>query len=287
MRKAISHLDFFTKVCALWLVFVGIMAIISGFLPLPNPTDFDLDAIGVGMFSPGHLLGTDSNGYDLLSNVVNGSRISLLIAVVSVGIGGSIGSAVGIIAGFRRGKLDSGINLIFNILLSIPNLVLGLALVAVLATSPDASTPVPSSRRIIVIIFSLTVVIIPILGRIARAATLTWVNREFVLAARSMGMRDKDIIWKHIVPNVLPAIYAVAFLAVGVVIVAEGSLALLGVGITEGVSWGGMIARVAGEFTYAPQSMYVPVAVLAFTVISCNQIGDHLRSRLDSREGKI
>jgi peptide/nickel transport system permease protein len=146
---------------------------------------------------------------------------------------------------------------------------------------------VPSSRRIIVIIFSLTVVIIPILGRIARAATLTWVNREFVLAARSMGMRDKDIIWKHIVPNVLPAIYAVAFLAVGVVIVAEGSLALLGVGITEGVSWGGMIARVAGEFTYAPQSMYVPVAVLAFTVISCNQIGDHLRSRLDSREGKI
>jgi peptide/nickel transport system permease protein len=287
MRKAISHLDFFTKVCFFWLVFVGIIAAISGFLPLVNPTEFDLDAVGVGMFSSGHLLGTDSNGYDLLSNVVNGARISLLIAIVSVGIGGSIGSAIGIIAGFRRGKIDSGINLIFNILLSIPNLVLGLALVAVLATSPDASTPVPSSRRVIVIIFSLTVVIIPILGRIARAATLTWVNREFVLAARSMGMRDKDIIWKHIVPNVLPAIYAVAFLAVGVVIVAEGSLALLGVGITEGVSWGGMIARVAGEFTYAPQSMYVPVAVLAFTVIACNQIGDHLRSRLDSREGKI
>jgi peptide/nickel transport system permease protein len=219
MRKAISHLDFFTKVCAFWLVFVGIMAAISGFLPLPNPTDFDLDAVGVGLFSPGHLLGTDSNGYDLLSNVVNGARISLLIAIVSVGIGGSIGSAIGIIAGFRRGKIDSGINLVFNILLSIPNLVLGLALVAVLATSPDASTPVPSSRRIIVIIFSLTVVIIPILGRIARAATLTWVNREFVLAARSMGMRDKDIIWKHIVPNVLPAIYAVAFLAVGLRVV--------------------------------------------------------------------
>ena len=287
MRKLISDLDLFTKVCAFWLIFVVVMATVSGFLPLPNPTDFDLDAVGAGMFSPGHLLGTDSNGYDLLSNVVNGSRISLLIAVVSVGVGGSIGSAVGIIAGFTRGKVDSGINLIFNILLSIPNLVLGLALVAVLATSPDASTPVPSSRRIIVIIFSLTVVIIPILGRIARAATLTWVNREFVLAARSMGMRDKDIIWKHIVPNVLPAIYAVAFLAVGVVIVAEGSLALLGVGITEGVSWGGMIARVAGEFTYAPQSMYVPVTVLALTVISCNQIGDHLRSRLDSREGKI
>jgi len=287
MRKALSRLDLFTKVCAFWLGLMALTAIFGGFFPLIEPTEFDLDSVGVGIFSSGHILGTDSNGYDLLSNVVNGARISLLIAVISVGVGGTIGSAIGIIAGYMRGKVDYGINLVFNILLSIPNLVLSLSLVAVLATSPDASTPVPSSRRIIVIIVSLTFVIIPILGRIARGATLTWINREFVLAAKSMGMKDKDIILKHIVPNVLPAIYAVAFLAVGVVIVAEGSLALLGVGITDGVSWGAMIARVAGEFTYAPQSMYVPVAVLALTVISCNQIGDYLRSQLDTREGKI
>jgi len=86
---------------------------------------------------------------------------------------------------------------------------------------------------------------------------------------------------------VLPAIYAVIFLAIGVVIVAEGALSLLGVGIIDGVSWGAMIGRVAGDFTYAPQSMYVPVVVLALTVIAFNQIGDHLRSQLDSREGKI
>jgi oligopeptide transport system permease protein len=102
-----------------------------------------------------------------------------------------------------------------------------------------------------------------------------------------MGMKDRHIIFKHIVPNVLPAIYAVIFLAIGVVIVAEGALSLLGVGIIDGVSWGAMIGRVAGDFTYAPQSMYVPVVVLALTVIAFNQIGDHLRSQLDSREGKI
>jgi peptide/nickel transport system permease protein len=89
------------------------------------------------------------------------------------------------------------------------------------------------------------------------------------------------------VPNVLPAIYSVGFLAIGVVIVAEGSLSLLGVGVVDGVSWGAMIARVAGEFTFTPQSMYVPVTVLALTVIASNQIGDYLRSRLDLREGKI
>ena len=100
-------------------------------------------------------------------------------------------------------------------------------------------------------------------------------------------MRPRHIVLKRIVPNVLPAIYAVGFLAIGVVIVAEGSLSLLGVGITDGVSWGSMVARVAGDFTFAPQSMYVPVAVIALTVIACNQVGDYLRSRLDLREGKI
>ncbi|MGA1442679.1 MAG: ABC transporter permease, partial [Ilumatobacteraceae bacterium] len=185
------------------------------------------------------------------------------------------------------GRLDYFVSTGFNILLSIPNLVLGLALVAVLATSSDPSVPIASNRRVIIIIIALTVVIIPILGRIARGATLTWINREFVVAARSMGMRDKDIIVRHIVPNVLPAIYSVLFLAVGVVIVAEGALSLLGVGVVDGVSWGAMIARVAGEFTYAPQSMYVPVVVVALTVIACNQLGDFLRGRLDLREGRI
>lgn len=287
MRKLWSTFNLPTKISAAWVSIILFFVVTGSFLPLPNPTEYDPEASGVGLFSSGHLLGTDINGYDLLSNVVNGARISILIALISVGVGGLIGSAIGIGSAYVRGKLDIAVNLLFNILLSIPNLVLGLALVAILATSPDPSIPIDPNRRVFIIIFSLTVIIIPILGRIARGATLSWVNREFIVAARSMGMKDRHIIFKHIVPNVLPAIYAVIFLAIGVVIVAEGALSLLGVGIIDGVSWGAMIGRVAGDFTYAPQSMYVPVVVLALTVIAFNQIGDHLRSQLDSREGKI
>ena len=287
MRKLWSTFNLPTKISVVWVALVFFFVVTGSFLPLPDPTEFDPDASGVGLFSSGHLLGTDINGYDLLSNVINGARISILIALISVGVGGLIGSAIGIGSAYVRGKVDLVVNLFFNILLSIPNLVLGLALVAILATSVDPSIPIDPNRRVIIIIFSLTVVIIPILGRIARGATLSWVNREFIVAARSMGMKDRHIIFKHIVPNVLPAIYAVIFLAIGVVIVAEGALSLLGVGIIDGVSWGAMIGRVAGDFTYAPQSMYVPVIVLALTVIAFNQIGDHLRSQLDSREGKI
>lgn len=287
MLKRFKKMDRFTKICTAWLTLMVIFALFGRFFPLPPPNEFDPDAPGVGLFSAGHLLGTDASGYDLLSNIVNGARTSLMIAFISVIIGGSIGAAIGIFSAYVRGRTDYFVNLFFNIMLSIPNLVLGLALVAVLASSVDPTVQVAASRRVIVIIIALTAVIIPILGRIARGATLAWANREFVVAARSMGMRDRHIILRHIVPNVLPAIYAVGFLAIGVVIVAEGALSLLGVGVVDGTSWGAMIARVAGEFTYAPQSMYVPVAVLALTVIACNQIGDYLRGTLDGREGRL
>ncbi|MGA1032210.1 MAG: ABC transporter permease [Ilumatobacteraceae bacterium] len=287
MRNLFAQMNLLSKLSAVWMALMTALAVFGWLIPLPDPREYDPEASAAGLFSPGHLLGTDAGGYDLLSNVVNGARTSLLIAFISVGFGGLVGAAVGIIAAYRRGRLDYVVSTGFNILLSIPNLVLGLALVAVLATSSDPSVPIASNRRVIIIIIALTVVIIPILGRIARGATLTWINREFVVAARSMGMRDKDIIVRHIVPNVLPAIYSVLFLAVGVVIVAEGALSLLGVGVVDGGSWGAMIARVAGEFTYAPQSMYVPVVVVALTVIACNQLGDFLRGRLDLREGRI
>ena len=287
MRSRFKSMDWFTRMSVVWLCLMAFFAIFGRLLPLPDPLFSDFEGLGVGLFSPGHILGADTNGYDLLANVVVGAQTSLLIALVSVGLGGFIGAVLGIIAAYRRGRLDYFVNTTFNIFLSIPNLVLGLALVAVLATSSDPSIPVSVTRRTVVIIISLTIVIIPILGRIARGATLTWVNREFVIAARSMGMKDKDIIIRHIVPNVLPAIYAVGFLAIGVVIVAEGALSLLGVGVIDGVSWGAMIARVAGDYEFAPHSLYVPATVLALTVISCNQVGDYMRSRLDTREGKI
>jgi len=147
MRKLWSTFNLPTKISAAWVSIILFFVVTGSFLPLPNPTEYDPEASGVGLFSSGHLLGTDINGYDLLSNVINGARISILIALISVGVGGLIGSAIGIGSAYVRGKLDIAVNLLFNILLSIPNLVLGLALVAILATSPDPSIPIEQEKK--------------------------------------------------------------------------------------------------------------------------------------------
>lgn len=116
---------------------------------------------------------------------------------------------------------------------------------------------------------------------------MSWTGREFVLAAQTMGMRARNIIWTHIVPNVLPALIAVGFLAVGVVIIAEASLSILGVGVPDGASWGAMISRGRNEIDYAPHVVLVPLFFLATTVICTNHVGDILRARLDKRQARI
>ena len=281
-----KNLGLFSKISFTWLSLMLFFAIAGPLLPLPDPNEFS-DIQGAGLFTPGHLLGTDLNGNDLLANIVIGSRNSLSIAILSVGLGSLLGGILGIAAGYLRGKTDYVLTVFFNIFLSIPNLILSLVLIAVLATSPDPAEVVADGRRLIVIIISLTIVIVPILGRITRGSTLAWTNAEFVVAAKSMGMKDLVIIRRHIIPNVLPSIYAISFLAVGIVIVVEGALSLLGIGVGQGISWGSMLARSQGDLESAPTSLFVPLAFLALTVIACNQVGDSLRQRLDNRESKL
>ena len=268
-----------------WLAIIGLIAIVYPLLSSTDPKFVYENDLGVGPFTNGHLFGTDTNGYDIFRELLHGTRLTLLVAVVAVG--GAIGSLIGILSGYVRGKIDAVVNVIFSAVLSIPNLVLALALVAVLATAPDAYSTVSNWRKVFVVVLALTIVIIPILGRIARGATLSWSNREFVTAAKSMGAKNSTILWKHIVPNVLPAVMAIAFLAVGVVIVAEGSLSLLGVGIPDGNSWGAILAAGRNDMEYTPHVVYFPIIFIALTVISCNQIGDVIRQSLDRREARI
>ncbi len=270
-----------------WLGVAAFLAVFGSFLPIDSYQTIHGDFIDSPPLTAGHWFGVDSNGYDILSGIINGARLSIFVALVSVGVGGLVGSFLGVTAAYYRGRYDGVVSTFFNVVLSVPNLVLALALVAVLATNVDINQPVPTWRRLATLVIALTVVIVPILGRIARAATLAWSGREFVTAARSMGMRDRQIITRHIVPNVLPSLIAVGFLAIGVVIIAEASLSLLGVGIPDGASWGGMIARGRNDLEYNPHALYFPIVVLAFTVISTNHIGDVLRGGLDRREGRL
>jgi peptide/nickel transport system permease protein len=272
---------------ASWLFILLFFALFGPLLPIPDTLFSFEDSLSVGVFSPGHILGTDSNGYDMFAQLVEGSRYSLLIAGISVIVGTVVGSIFGILAAFKRGIFDRIANALFSVVLSIPNLLLSITLIAVFGSSPDPSNPVPPSRRLIVVIVSLTIVIIPIIGRIARSTAMSWSSRDFVTAARSMGMTDRQIIVRHIVPNVLPALLAIAFLAIGVVIVAEGSLSLLGAGIGEKTTWGSMIARGRAEIEYYPHILFVPIAAVAFTVIACNRLGDEVRRSLDPREARL
>ena len=269
-----------------WLSLIVFFSIFGSFLPLPTWNESNYEALGLKPFSSGHFLGTTMDGYDMLSGLINGARISVFVSILSVGIGGSIGAIIGITSAYFRGRYDKFVVLLFNVMLSIPNLVLSLALISTFASdTQDANAS--TGRRVSVLIASLTIVIIPLVGRIARASTMQWTSREFVLASKSMGTQNFTIIRKHILPNVAPAMLAIAFLAVGSVIIVEGSLALLGIGIPGGASWGSMLASGRLNLEFSAHEVYLPSLAIAFTVISTNWFGDYVRNSLDKREAKI
>lgn len=269
-----------------WIGTAVFLAVFGWLLPTRSWDDADYDALGVRPFSPNHFLGTTGDGYDMLSGLVNGARISIFVALVGVVIGGSIGTFIGVTAAYYRGTYDRVVTMMFNVMLSIPNLVLSLALLSVLAYS-DENNPTTTSRRVGVLMLSLTIVVVPILGRIGRASALQWAGREFVLASKSMGTSNATIIRRHILPNVAPAILAIGFLAIGSLIIVEGSLAVLGIGVPGGASWGSMLANGRGNIAYSPHEVYMPAMAIALTVISCNWFGDYVRRSLDQRESKI
>lgn len=271
---------------SIWFYICILVALVGQFLPLPVWNDFDFENPGVGMFSGGHILGTDLDGQDILSMLIHGTRTTMLICIVSVTAAMFIGGLLGILGAYRRGWIDTVISMYFNVTLSIPTLVLVLVMIAIFS-SPDPFNPSAGMPRVLVIIISLTLVIIPVLGRLARSAALSWTERDFVLVAESMGMKRRSILWNHIVPNVIPSMMSVGFLAAGVVIVAEGGLAILGAGTNPGESWGSLLAKNRSDIALVPHTTLIPAVVIALTVMALNYFGDYFRQKIDGREARI
>ncbi len=237
-------------------------------------------------------LGTDSNGNNMLLLLAKGARNSLIVSVGAVTFGLLVGGTFGLIAGYFRGRVDSFLTSIFNILLAIPQLVLAIALVSVLATDTiDAKGiphPVAAGRRLLILVIALGIVSVPILARITRANALQWSQREFVLAARAQGARNLSVMVREVLPNVLPAMFSIALLGVAVAMVAEGGLSILGVGVHfPSVSWGNMIAIGRADLRTAPHIVFEPVACIFLTVLSLNYLGDVIRARFDVRESVL
>jgi peptide/nickel transport system permease protein len=140
----------------------------------------------------------------------------------------------------------------------------------------------------VVLIFALGVVSIPVLARITRATTLSWSQREFVLAARALGTKNRRIMFAEVLPNVLPAMFSIALLGMAVVVVAEGGLSVLGVGVQLPTpSWGNILAEGRSELRDAPHIVLIPTVVIFLTVLALNYLGDVVRARFDVRESAL
>ena len=267
-----------------WLGGITLLAVLAPILPLKDPDQSYLEIVRKPPIQPGHLLGGDGSGRDMLSRVIWGARTSLTISVSAVLLGLLVGGLLGLVAGYHRGKLDAALTTLFNVLLSMPALVLALSLVAVFASSDENTS---TSRKLVVLIAALGIVSIPVLGRISRASTLAWSEREFVKAAEVMGAKPLRIIWREVLPNVLPAMMSIALLGMGVVIVAEGALALFGASVQGEPTWGTMIADGRGDLRNYPHIVFIPSAALFFTVLSLNYLGDVVRARFEVRESVL
>lgn len=258
-------------IAAVWAFVIVVAAFLAPLLPLPDPNVPDYDHIG-SLPMVGHLLGTDQLGRDILSRVIFGAQASLQIGFVAVALGLTVGLALGLLAGYYGGWIDALISLVVDIVLAFPALVFIIVLVAIYGSSAP------------VLIVGLGAIMVPTFTRLARANTLVWAQREFVMAATVLGSRKLRTLWKEILPNVIPGVFSYAFLVVAVVIVAEGALSFLGFGIQPPTSsWGSMISSGRQSLYTAPHIVAIPSIVLLLTVMSFNFIGDYLRGRNPGR----
>jgi peptide/nickel transport system permease protein len=269
-----------------WLVFITLTALLAPLLPLKDQYAGDYLAPNAGFFSPGHFLGTDESGRDVLSRAVYGARGSLLIGIGSILVGVLIGGFFGLLAGFRGGKTDTVLSSCFNILLAFPQLVLALSLVAVMSPADEGGAN--WGERVRVVIIAVGIVSIPILARITRANTLAWSQREFVMAARAQGASNWRTMFRDVLPNVVPAMLSISLLGVAVVIVLEGALAIFGLSVSQpDASWGNMINSQISDLGQSPPVWVVPSILIFLTVLSLNYLGDVVRAKFDVRESAI
>jgi peptide/nickel transport system permease protein len=203
-------------------------------------------------------------------------------------LGAAVGAALGGFNGYRNGDLDTYLTGIFNVMLSVPAIVLALSLTAFLLGSADQAAKGGGMPPELVLIIAIGVVSIPLVGRISRASALSWSQRDFVLAARAQGAKNGRIMVKEILPNVLPAMFSISLLGIAIAIVAEGTLAILGVGVRPPTpSWGNIIALDRGNLFKSPHIVFEASLLIFFTVLALNFLGDVVRAKFDVREGGL
>ncbi len=253
-----------------WLGGIVFLAVAASWLPIADPTAIPIKSnpLRAPGFRFEDVLGTDDIGRSELSRIVYGARASLQIGLLSTLLGGVIGTAIGIMAGYFGRWTDWVVDIGTNSLLAFPPLLFLLAVVAVLQ-------PTTSS-----LVAALAVLSVPLFVRVARANTLAIANRDFVVAARALGIRPARILTRDILPNVAVPIASYASIVAAHLIIAEASLSFIGLGITPPTpAWGSMMADGYADMAAHPHLVLLPAIAFFFTVFSLNYVGDWTRNR--------
>ena len=262
------------------LVFIGVLVIIAlvtlvapGVLPY-DPYKQDL-TMSFAPPSAAHPFGCDQQGRDMLSRILIGTQISLSVGILAVAISLIVGVTLGSIAGYKGGRVDTVIMRIMDIMLAVPSILLAIAFMAALGRGIDKA------------VIAIGLVSIPEYARIVRSQILAVKASDYVAAARVIGDSDAKIIFRHILPNVMPSIIVRATLGISSAILDCAALGFLGLGVQPpAAEWGDMLGRGRSYIFSAPHSMIFPGFAITLTVLAFNLLGDGIRDAFDPKARK-
>lgn len=258
------------------LTVLSVLVICGLFAPLLAPFDPVKQDLMRAMIAPQpggpHVLGTDHVGRDLLSRLIYGARVSLLIAVAVVLFSGAFGVALGVVSGYFGGRTDSVIQKFLEVFWAFPPLLLAIAIVAFLGQGLGIVILALASQRWIPYC------------RMSRAEAMALRDREFVVAARSLGAGHLRVLWHHILPNILPSTLVVGTFAMATAIISEAALSFLGLGVPPTIpTWGGMLADARSYISTSWWMALFPGLCIFVTLLGINLLGDVLRARFDPK----
>ena len=253
------------------IIFLIFIAIFGKWLMPYDPNYGDM-AINKQPPSAAHWFGTDEQGRDIFSRIIDGTRVSLSVGLQAVGFALVLGTVFGAIAGYKGGKLDTIIMRFMDVMMSIPDILLAITLMAALGRGIDKA------------VIAIGLVTIPEYARIVRGSIMSIKDSEYVQAAKVIGNNDFTIIFKHILPNVLSPIIVRATLGISAAILNTAALGFLGLGVQPPYAeWGDMLGRARSFIFEAPYMLIFPGIAITITVLAFNLLGDGLRDAFDPK----
>ena len=263
LKKCLRNKNFILGSCMVGLM---VLIMVVGFFYMPYDPDVMDTEHELQFFSAAHPLGTDQFGRDILSRIMEGTRVSFLVGALTVVFGLVVGGTIGSIAGYYGGKIDEVIMKLIDTQMAFPGVLLALMLIAVFGNSLQN------------LIFALGIMSIPRFARISRSGFIKYRDAEFIKAARSRGAGDGRIIFLHILPNIVPELIVTSSLGFAGAVMSEAGLSYLGLGIQPPTpSFGKMLSEAQAEILQAGWYVLVPAVAITLLVMGFNLIGDALQ----------